>query len=74
MEKLKPVTWLAFVSRMKEHGFEGPFYGGKHPKMKRGNQTIIIPNKHESEIGIGFLTRLLKQEGISKVEWLNKYL
>ncbi len=66
MEKLKPVTWLEFVSRMKELGFEGPFYGGKHPKMKRGNQTIIIPNKHESEIGIGFLTRLLNKRELVK--------
>ena len=74
MEKLKPVTWLEFVSRMKELGFEGPFTVENIQKMKRGNQTIIIPNKHESEIGIGFLTRLLKQAGISKVEWLNKYL
>ena len=54
MEKLKPVTWKEFVLRMKELGFEGPFFGGKHPKMKKGTQTIIIPNKHESEIGVGF--------------------
>lgn len=72
MGKLKPVTWKEFVSRMKELGFEGPFFGGKHPKMKRGDLTVIIPNRHESEIGIGFLTRLLRQAGISKEEWLNE--
>lgn len=60
MEKLKPVTWQEFVSRMKKLGFERPFFGGKHPKMKKGIQTIIIPNKHESEIGVGFLMRLLR--------------
>ena len=70
MGKLKPVTWKEFVLRMKELGFEGPFFGGKHPKMKKGTQTIIIPNKHESEIGVGFLTRLLRQVGMSKEEWL----
>jgi len=72
MEKLKPVTWKQFVSRMKELGFEGPFFGGKHPKMIRVNITTIIPNRHESEIGVGFLRRLLRQAGISKDEWLNK--
>ncbi len=72
MEKLKPVKWKEFVSRMNELGFEGPLFGGKHPKMKKGNLTIIIPNRHESEIGAGFLMRLLRQAGISKDEWLNK--
>ncbi len=72
MEKLKPVTWQKFVSRMKELGFEGPFFSGKHPKMRKGTQTVILPNKHESEIGVGFLTRLLRQAGISKDAWLNK--
>lgn len=55
MESLKPAAWKDFVSGMKELGFEGPFWGGKHPKMRRGTLTIIIPNPHESEIGTGFL-------------------
>ena len=28
--------------------------------MRRGNATGIIPNSHEGEIGVGFLTRLLR--------------
>ncbi|MCF6148416.1 MAG: type II toxin-antitoxin system HicA family toxin [Candidatus Kuenenia sp.] len=56
---------------MNKLGFAGPFFGGKHPKMRKGNLTIIIPNKHESEIGTGFLRRLLNQAGISKDEWLS---
>lgn len=71
MENLKPVVWKDFVSRPKELGFEGPFFGGKHPKMKKGNFTIIIPNPHEPEIGIGFLKRLLRQAGVTNAEWLN---
>ncbi|OGW21735.1 MAG: hypothetical protein A2Z82_00045 [Nitrospirae bacterium GWA2_46_11] len=72
MEKLTPVSWRDFVSRMRELGFEGPFFGGKHPKMKKGNLTVITPNKHESQIGVGFLKRLLRQAGIGEDEWLNK--
>ncbi|MCR4293338.1 MAG: hypothetical protein NUV76_10730, partial [Candidatus Kuenenia sp.] len=34
-------------------------------------EYITIPNKHESEIGAGFLRRLLNQAGISKDEWLS---
>lgn len=72
MDELKPATWKEFVSRMKELGFDGPFFGGKHPKMKKGNLTVIIPNRHEPEIGVGFLKRLLRQAGISKEEWLKE--
>jgi len=72
MEKLTPVRWKDFVSRMRELGFEGPFFGGKHPKMKKGKLVVIIPNKHESVIGVGFLKRLLRQAGITEEEWLSK--
>jgi predicted RNA binding protein YcfA (HicA-like mRNA interferase family) len=72
MEKLSPVSWNNFVTRLKELGFEGPFFGGRHPKMRKNKLTIIIPNKHEGDIGVGFLTRLLRQAGISKEEWIGK--
>ena len=40
--------------------------------MRRGNVTVIIPNPHEGEISVGFLTRLLRQAGITREEWLAK--
>ena len=70
MTRLKPVSWREFVQRMRELGFEGPYAGGRHPQMRRGNVTVIIPNPHEGEIGVGFLTRLLRQAGITRAEWL----
>ncbi len=53
MPKLAPVSRRKFVQRLRELGFEGPYAGGKHPQMKRGNLTLIIPNEHEGEIGPG---------------------
>lgn len=44
MEKLTPVSWQFLVKRLSELGFQGPFSGGKHPQMRRGNLTLIIPN------------------------------
>lgn len=70
MPKLAPVSRRKFIQRLRELGFEGPFAGGKHPQMKRANLTLIIPNEHESDIGVGFLSRLLRQAGISREEWL----
>jgi predicted RNA binding protein YcfA (HicA-like mRNA interferase family) len=72
MPGLKPVTWREFVRRMRELGFEGPYAGGRHPQMLRGKVTVIIPNSHEGEIGVGFLTRLFRQAGVTREEWLGE--
>ncbi len=72
MPKPPPVSRRKFIKRLRELGFEGPFAGGKHPQMLRGNLTLIIPNEHESDIRAGFLTRLLKQAGLSREQWLGK--
>jgi predicted RNA binding protein YcfA (HicA-like mRNA interferase family) len=72
MARLTPVSWHDFVHRLRELGFEGPYAGGRHPQMRRGDVTVIIPNPHEGDIGVGFLQRLLRQAGISREEWLRK--
>lgn len=72
MPRLKPVSWREFVRRMRELGFEGPYSGGRHPQMRRGNLTVVIPNPHDGEISVGFLTRLLRQAGITREEWLGE--
>lgn len=72
MPKLSPVSWRGFVKRLQELGFEGPFAGGKHPQMRRDNLTVIIPNPHEGDIGVGLLSRLLRQAGVSREEWLGE--
>ena len=72
MTRLKPVSWREFVQRMRELGFEGPYAGGRHPQMRRGNITVIIPNPHEGVIGVGFLQRILRQAGVTREEWLGE--
>ena len=34
--------------------------------MRRGEITLIIPNPHEGDIGVGLLRRLLSQAGVSR--------
>lgn len=55
---------------MKELGFEGPFSGGKHQFMSRGEIDVHIPNPHQGDIGMDLLVRILKQAGISREEWV----
>lgn len=69
MPRLTPVSWREFVERLQKLGFDGPYSGGRHPQMRRGNVTVIIPNPHKGDIGVGLLQRVLRQAGISRDEW-----
>ena len=70
MAELSPVSWTKLVRRLRRLGFEGPFRGGKHPYMIRGNLVLTIPNPHRREIGIALLSRILRRAGITREEWL----
>jgi len=60
------------MSRLRRLGFDGPYQGGKHPYMIKGNLTLTIPDPHRGEIGISLLSRILTRAGITKDEWLKK--
>ena len=70
MAELSPVSWTKLVRRLRRLGFEGPFRGGKHPYMIRGNLVLTIPNPHRREIRIALLSRILRRAGITREEWL----
>jgi predicted RNA binding protein YcfA (HicA-like mRNA interferase family) len=57
---------------MKVFGFNGPFQGGKHPYMIKGHISITIPNPHRNDMSVDLLSRILKQAGISRNDWLKK--
>ena len=70
--KLSPVSWAELVKRLRLLGFDGPYQGGKHPYMIKDNLVLTIPNPHRKEISVDLLSRILKQAGITRVEWLEK--
>jgi len=57
------------ISILKKLRFTGPFSGGRHEFMVRGNTVLTIPNRHAGDIGVGLLAIILKQAGISRSEW-----
>jgi predicted RNA binding protein YcfA (HicA-like mRNA interferase family) len=69
MGQLAPVSHKELVLKLRHLGFEGPYAGGKHPIMVRGQLRLVIPNVHAADIGIPLLTRILRQAGISRDEW-----
>lgn len=70
MARLTPVSWTNLVRGLRELGFEGPYRGGRHPYMVKGDLVLTIPNPHRKEIGVDLLRRILKRAGISRAEWL----
>jgi len=67
-----PISWKQLVKRLKDFGFEGPFSGGKHPYMIKGDVVLTLPNPHKNEISADLLIRILKQAEIKRNEWLEK--
>lgn len=69
MPRIGPVKRRELVGMLRQLGFEGPYSGGKHQFMVRGEITLRIPNPHVGDISKELLMRLLRQAGISREEW-----
>jgi len=60
------------LRKFKTLGYEGPFSGGKHQFMKKGQKKIRIPNPHGSgDIDASLIKEILRQAEISNKEWDN---
>jgi predicted RNA binding protein YcfA (HicA-like mRNA interferase family) len=57
------------IKCLRRLGFEGPYSGGRHQFMIRGQVRLYIPNPHGGDIGMELLARMLRQAGISRDEW-----
>ncbi len=47
---------------------EGPFTGGQHEFMLRGDRRLILPGPHRQDVGVDLLIRLLRQAGVTREE------
>ena len=70
MADLSPISWTNLVRQLRKLGFDGPYQGGKHPYMIKGDLVLTIPNPHRRDIGVALLSRILRRSGVSKEEWL----
>ena len=69
MPQFGPIKRNELVRYLKQLGFEGPYSGGKHQFMLKGDRTLRIPNPHRSDIGRELLARILRQAGVPRDEW-----
>ena len=70
MTRLTPTTHAELVAGLRRCGFAGPYPGGKHLFMVRDSLRLTIPNPHHGDIGPDLLTRILRQAGIEREQWL----
>jgi predicted RNA binding protein YcfA (HicA-like mRNA interferase family) len=58
------------IRKFRKLGFTGPYSGGKHQFMIKGNLKVRVPNPHKSsDISDALLKEILKQAGIELEEW-----
>jgi predicted RNA binding protein YcfA (HicA-like mRNA interferase family) len=69
MPPIAPTSRRDLIRYLKQCGYDGPYPGGKHQYLRRGDRKTYIPNPHEGTISRPFLLRILKQADISREEW-----
>jgi predicted RNA binding protein YcfA (HicA-like mRNA interferase family) len=57
------------VAAFRRIGFIGPYSGGRHEFMVRGDTVVTIPNPHRGDIDVSLLKIILKQAGVTRREW-----
>lgn len=51
-----PIARRDLIARLRALGFEGPFSGGRHLFMKKGQLKVRVPNPHHGgDGGVGLL-------------------
>lgn len=69
MPPLGPIGRRKLIQNLKKLGFEGPFSGGNHQYMVKGQLKLVIPNPHAGDISRPLLNKILQQAGIDRDEW-----
>lgn len=69
MPTFGPIKRRELISLLKRIGFNGPYSGGKHQFLVKGELKLYIPNPHDGEIGQELLARILRQAGIDRGDW-----
>ena len=69
MPRFGPIKRPDLIRYLRQLGFIGPYVGGQHQFMERGEVRLIIPNPHRGDIGSDLLARLLREGEISRNTW-----
>jgi len=65
----KNISWRKLVQKFIKLGFSGPYSGGRHLFMVKGELKVRIPNPHRSDISKYLVSEILRQAEIPFNEW-----
>jgi len=65
----KNISWRKLVQKFRRLGFDGPYSGGRHLFMVKGELKVRIPNPHRGDISKHLIAEILRQANISSKEW-----
>ncbi len=71
MPAFGPIKRKDLLHYLRQLGFEGPYSGGRHQFVVKGQLRLFVPNPHEGDISRSLLARLLREAGIERDEWEN---
>ncbi len=71
MSKITSCSRNELIRKLRKLGFVGPFSGGKHSYMKKGNYRQTLPNPHSKDISAILVKEIIKQSGLSDDDWLD---
>ena len=69
MPQFGPIKRKDLIKYLRALGFQGPYSGGKHQFMVKGEITLSVPNPHKGDIGRELLSRVLGQAKIDRDTW-----
>ena len=69
MPAIKPIKQKELIRFLRKLDLVGPYSGGKHQFMVKGELRIRIPNPHKKDIGKSLLKLILKEAEISEETW-----
>lgn len=50
MPAFGPISRRGLIRHLRQLGFDGPYSGGKHEFVIRGNVTLHVPNPHDESL------------------------
>ncbi len=69
MPRFGPIKRRELIACLRRLGYSGPYAGGRHEFMLRGDTSLTLPNPHGKDIGPNLLSQVLRQAGVAKEEW-----
>lgn len=65
----KNISRRKLVQKFRKLGFDGPYSGGRHLFMTKGELKVHIPNLHRGDISKHLVAEILRQADITSEDW-----